>query len=346
MAQVLDQDQFESKISSKYTDVVGAKLGGEIVACSNEFFAEASNLIQPGNAIQDLSRFVPTGKWYDGWETRRHNTEEADWVVIKLGVALARLIGCEVDTAFFKGNHAPHISVEAVRLTEDEAEKSDPLKWAWEAVIDKHECGPSARHFFALSEETKDNFTHVRLRMYPDGGIARFRLYGLVVFDPEAVQAATEKLGSSVLDVAAAVHGGVVVGASNQNFSPASNILLPGRGHDMLDGWETLRLRAPGHVDYAEVKLGAPAKIERVVVDTANFIGNFPQYIDIRAVNAKDGKLPPHSEWDLIVPKSKTLADIEHEFAVDGKKTYTHALLTMIPDGGVKRFKVFGVVDQ
>lgn len=345
MVQILNEQEFESRIVSKYIDVVGAKLGGHVIGFSDEFFAEASNLNQPGQPIRDLSKFVPSGKWYDGWETRRHNTEEADWVVFRLGVALARLIGCEVNTAFFSGNHAPEISVEAVRLSDKEAaDEKDTQKWKWESVIEKTECGPNQRFFFARDSETQHSYTHVRLRMYPDGGIARFRLYGKVVFDTAAVAAASASLETNILDVAAAVHGGIVTAASNQNFSPASNVLLPHRGHDMSDAWETLRLRTPGHTDWVEVQLGAPACVKSIVVDTANMLGNFPQKINVRAVNCPDGRLPPHDQWDLIVPDSKTLAGIEHEYEVSGNKTYTHALCTLIPDGGIKRFRVFGEV--
>lgn len=253
MTQILSEDEFKNQVVLKYTDVVGEKLGGTVVACLNEWFAEAANLIKPKAPIRDATRFVHAGAWYDGWETRRHNTEEADWAIIKAGVALAQIAGCEVDTAFFNGNHAPHILVEGANFALEEA----PQDWAsasvnWEPIIEKTECGPSQKHFFVReSGLTSQNYTHFRLRMYPDGGIARFRLYGVVLPVPP-------KDKCEILDFALVKNGGVAVQVSDQHFGSADNLLLPGRGHDMSDGWETKRSRTPGHVDWVVIKLGGP----------------------------------------------------------------------------------------
>ena len=342
MVKILSEDEFKAQVVLKYTDVIGEKLGGSVLACSDEWFAEAENLIKPKAPIRDATRFVHAGAWYDGWETRRHNTEEADWVVIKAGVALAQIAGCEVDTAFFNGNHAPHISVEGANFAETSG-KSAPTDWAtanvnWEPLIEKTECGPSQKHFFVRENGLlAQNYTHFRLRMYPDGGIARFRLYGVVL--PVLPQDSCE-----VLDFALVKNGGVAVKVSDQHFGSADNLLLPGRGHDMSDGWETKRLRTPGHVDWVVVKLGAPTTIKNIVVDTAHFRGNFPQKVNLKGYY---GEAPPafdSDEWKLLVDDSKTGPDAEHKFDVSETLPFTHVLLTIIPDGGVKRIRVNGCI--
>ncbi|CAK9440450.1 uncharacterized protein LODBEIA_P45500 [Lodderomyces beijingensis] len=336
MAKILDQEQFQKQIVSQYTDVIGEKVGGEIVSFSDEWFAQAENLIKPKAPIRDATRFVYAGAWYDGWETRRHNTEEADWVIFKFGVSSARLIACEVDTAFFNGNHAPFVSVEAIQNFDGDL--SNVKDADWETIIPKSECGPSQKHFFARDQETQKNYTHARLRMYPDGGIARFRLYGSVV--PVTSKSSNE----SVVDYASVKNGGVAIRVSDQHFGTADNILLPGRGHDMSDGWETKRSRTPGHTDWVIVRLGAPAKLQEIVVDTAHFRGNFPQKINVAgALVESEDDIENADCWKTIVPDSKTTADKEHFFKVIDDSTFSHVKLTIIPDGGVKRFRVFGV---
>lgn len=353
---VLSLEDFAAQVTSKYTDVIGAKLGGKVLSFSDEWFAEAANLIVAAPPIRQPGKFTPAGAWYDGWETRRHNPEPADWVIFQLGVASAKILGVEIDTAFFNGNHAPAISVEGAFVAEGE----DVASAKWEEVIAKTECGPSQRHFFKREALTEKPYTHARLNMFPDGGIARFRLYG----EPTPVFPADK---SVEVDLAHVSSGGVAVAFSDQHFGSADNLLIPGRGHDMGDGWETKRSREAGHVDWVIVRLGAPGVVDRVVVDTAHFMGNFPQSITVHGLNAADvsGEVTSDSkEWTEIVPQSKTVRHTLHEYTRAGEagvkeaegeavlnfdvlkatkdQVFTHAKLTIIPDGGVKRFRVFG----
>lgn len=353
---VLSIEEFTAQVTSKYTDVIGAKLGGKVLSFSDEWFAEAANLIVPTAPIRQAGKFTPAGAWFDGWETRRHNTEPADWVIFELGVASAKIAGVEVDTAFFNGNHAPAISVEGAFVKEGE----DVASAKWEEVIAQTECGPSQRHFFKRELLTEKPYTHARLNMFPDGGIARFRLYG----EPTPVFPEDK---SVEVDLAHVSSGGVAVAFSDQHFGSADNLLIPGRGVDMGDGWETKRSREPGHTDWVIVRLGAPGTIDRVVVDTAHFMGNFPQSITVHGLKAADPSAPVSAEsadWTEIVPQSKTTKHTIHEYTRAGEagvkeaegvavlnsdvlsaakdQVFTHAKLTIIPDGGVKRFRVFG----
>ncbi|KAG8160377.1 hypothetical protein KVR01_009913 [Diaporthe batatas] len=323
---------------SSSIDLISAAMGGKVIGFSDEWFAEAANLLTPTPPIHQPGKMVFTGAWYDGWETRRHNTEAFDWVVIRLGVASGTVEGVEVDTAFFSGNHAPFISVEGCfSLDDDEVLSWKGTRGGWEPVLGLRECGPSQRFAWKLAQPTGKRYTHVRLNMYPDGGIARFRLFGhaVPVFPDDK---------DAILDLAAAQNGGVAVSCSDQHFGTKDNLILPGRGKDMGDGWETKRSRGKDHVDWAVIRLGAPALIQRLVVDTAYFRGNFPQKVKVDAIEWKGSGEPPATAeaWQEVVEPSKTGPDQEHEYASKIQdKPFTHVKLTMIPDGGVKRIRVF-----
>jgi allantoicase len=320
-------------------DLISFAIGGKVLSFSDEWFAEASNLLNPALPIRQPGKQVYSGAWYDGWETRRHNTAPFDYVVIRLGVASGIVEGVEVDTAFFVGNHAPAISVEGVFSSNDEEVVSwKGEKGKWEPILGIQECGPSQRFGWKLANPSKKAYTHVRLNMYPDGGIARFRLFGHAVpVFPEDTDA--------VFDLAAAQNGGVAVSYSDQHFGVISNLILPGRGKDMGDGWETSRSRTKGHFDWAIIRLGAPGKILKLVIDTAFFRGNFPQKARVEAIHWTSGGEPgPLAKgWMEVVEASKCGADKEHEFeSLVNDKTFTHVKLVMIPDGGIKRLRVFG----
>jgi allantoicase len=321
-------------------DLVSKPLGSRILSFSDEWFAAASNLTNPTPPVRKPGVFTHAGAWYDGWETRRHNTEEADWVVFRLGVASGKVLGVEIDTAFFNGNHAPEVAVEGVFSDDDEKVK-DKRFAGWESILARQECGPSQKHGWVLPALTEKAYTHVRLLMYPDGGIARFRLYGIAL--PVFPENKDE-----VFDLAATVNGGRAISCSDQHFGTIDNLLLPGRGVDMGDGWETKRTRGP-HVDWTIVKLGAKGHIQKILIDTAHFRGNFPQKVQVFAAEIAEGQEPTHDDpaWVEVLAPTKTGPDAEHFYEgeqlanVQGK-AFTHTKLVIIPDGGVKRFRIFG----
>jgi allantoicase len=325
-------------------DLVNSALGSRILSFSDEWFAAAENLYNPKAPIRKPGVFTYAGAWYDGWETRRHNSEPFDWVVFRLGVASGTVKGVEVDTAFFNGNQAPEVAVQGCFASDDKEEEIKSKDFTgWETILPKQECGPSQRHGWVLPTDREGQekaYTHVRLQMFPDGGIARFRLFGTVV--PVLPQDST-----AVFDLAATVNGGVAVKCSDQHFGQIANLLLPGRGVDMGDGWETKRSRGE-HVDWAIIKLGTSGIIDKLVVDTAHFRGNFPQKVQVFAAPAAE-KVPGHEDgvWTEILAPQKTGPDAEHEYdggvleGVEGK-AYGYVKMVIIPDGGVKRIRVFG----
>jgi len=256
--------------------------------------------------------------------------------------------GVEVDTAYFTGNYAPEVSVDGCHETADDAdmEVCSAAYNAWHEVLGVRECGPSRRHAWTVRGRASEKaVTHVRLRMYPDGGIARFRLYGTVVPVWPVDQ-------SQPIELSATGMGGLAVSWSDQHFGSPSNLLLPGRGKDMGDGWETKRSRGE-HVDWAVIQLGARGFVHRLVVDTAFFRGNFPRAVQVEAldIGEMDGtaKVPDDGDkrWRLFLPETKMAADKEFEFkeevASNKSEAVTHLRLIMIPDGGVKRLRAFGM---
>ena len=324
-------------------DLASSGLSSRILSTSDEWFAPATSLLSPTLPIRRPGVYVHSGAWYDGWETRRHNPEPYDWVIVRLGVASGTVSGVEIDTAFFDGNHAPEVSVEGCFLPGREEADARVVErgWGgWEQLLPRVECGASRRHAWRVQESGRA-YTHVRLCMYPDGGIARFRLYGSAVpVWPEDREA--------VVELSAAVMGGLAVSCSDQHFGRKDNLLLPGRGVDMGDGWETKRTRGKGHVDWVIVKLGARGVVDSLVVDTAHFRGNFPQAVRVEGIDA-EGETPAADDarWVEVLGVQKLGSDLEHSYGkaelsnVDGK-AYTHMKMIIIPDGGVKRFRVFG----
>ncbi len=187
-------------------------------------------------------------------------------------------------------------------------------------------------------------FTHVRFKIYPDGGVARLRLYGEVV--PSARAFAKREL-----DLAAVENGGRVISTSDQFYSEPLNMLMPGRSKVMSDGWETRRRRGPGH-DWAIVKLGIAGTIQRVEVDTAHFKGNFPDSCSIEVCAAEGASAEisrlDSANWRQLLPRVPLKANRVHIFRrqLHEVGAATHVRLNIYPDGGVSRFRVYGRAAQ
>lgn len=257
----------------------------------------------------------------------------------------------EVDTAFFDGNHAEGVEVWGTYETggKEGDERVREGEVEWKRVLGWRGCEASRRQAWTVGGERGEGelLTHVKLCMFPDGGIARFRLYG------EAVPVWPDDRGEEV-ELSATVMGGVIMGFSDQHFGRAGNLLLPGRGVDMGDGWETKRSRGrkEGEGDWVVVGLGARGRVVRCVVDTMHFRGNFPQGVRIEGVDVGkgSGKVDVKGDdgrWKEVVGFSRCKKDKEHVFG-EGEmgsmhgSVFTHLKMTIMPDGGVKRFRVFG----
>jgi allantoicase len=316
------------------TDLASERLGGKVLYCTDDFFAEKENLIKAGRGIFITDKYTDRGKWMDGWESRRKRTEGHDWAVIRLATE-GRIAGVDIDTNFFLGNHPPHASLQAIFLKQD---VDDWENLPWEDILEKSHLDAGSQNFFEI--ESDKVFTHIRLHIYPDGGVARLKVYGHVNKNWNEVP------GDEELDLAAAVNGANAIACNDMFFSDMRNLIMPGRGVNMGDGWETKRNRTPDNKDWVIVKLAHPGIIEKVLVDTCHFKGNYPDCCLIEACMEEEDQnvLEDKVEWNVLLPKQKLNADHEHVYQEELVKNIaaTHVRLSIFPDGGISRLRLFG----
>jgi allantoicase len=221
-------------------DLVSEKLGGAVLFANDEFFAPKENLLNPKPAIWKEGKYNERGKWMDGWETMRRRSprleEEYDWCIIRLGAA-GRIRGVTVDTAFFRGNFPSHCSIDVCSADSKStvAELLD-AKTKWTEVLGRSALQGDSQNNFELA--STERATHIRFKIFPDGGVARLRVYGDVLPDWDAL-----RKRESEIDLAAAENGGTVPLASDMFFGHRIYLFLPGISRDMSDGWESLRRR-------------------------------------------------------------------------------------------------------
>ncbi|KAA3610227.1 MAG: allantoicase [Calditrichaeota bacterium] len=324
----------------KLTNLAAEGLGSKTLACSDDFFAPMHNLIQEGRGIFIADKYTENGKWMDGWESRRKRTPGNDWCIIKLAVP-GTITGVDIDTNHFLGNHPPHSSIEGCYV--DDQTNTDELisnKNLWQEILPISSLEPGSHNFYDI--ESEKQFTHLRLNIFPDGGVARLKVYGHVYKNWDSVNKEDE------IDLASALNGGQAVLCNDMFFSHMQNLLKPERGKNMGDGWETKRNRTPGNVDWVIIKLAHPGVIKKVVIDTAHFKGNFPDSFMLQGFNFGDNNNPDFENitWQELLPKSKLNADLEHEFINELKNIgqISHVKLNIFPDGGISRLRLFGTL--
>ena len=315
-----------------WIDLAAARLGAQTLECSDDFFAEMENLLKPAAPVFIDDKYTDRGKWMDGWESRRKRTVGHDWCVIKLG-AKGIIHGMNVCTRHFAGNAPQKVSVEG--CVSKDAPNADTQ---WSEVLTLSEVQPDSDNFFDIA--TNEAFTHIRLNIFPDGGVARLRVYGEPVIDWNWF------LPGEPVDLAYVKNGARPLECTDMFFSNMENLIMPNRGKDMGDGWETKRRRGGRVCDWIIVKLGALGNIQKVIVDTAHFKGNFPESFSLQAINMPEGQHPTEdSNWVDVIDRQKLTADAEHFYKDEvksGEAEFTHVRLNMFPDGGISRLRVIG----
>jgi len=314
-------------------DLAQPRLRSEVVYASDDFFADKARLISPKAPIFIEGKYDDHGKWMDGWESRRKRIPGHDYCIIRLGRP-GVISGFLIDTAHFTGNYPPFASLEACTA---DAEIPDEKDWC--EIVPKMALKGDSQHYVAVNNA--GIFTHVRLHIYPDGGVARLRIYGSIHKDWTQVPAGTR------VNLAALEEGARPIGCNDQHFGTPENMLAPGKGINMGDGWETRRRREPGH-DWAVIALAHPGVLEKAVIDTAFFKGNYPDraFLQAALVTSKaDTEILAEAEnWPILLPEQKLAADTVHEFtdALSALGPVSHVRLNIIPDGGVSRLRLWG----
>jgi allantoicase len=320
-------------------DLASRLFGGGVVAANDEFFAAADNLVTPEPPTFQARTFAAKGQVYDGWETRRRRDrgvvpDPFDEAVVRLGApGVVRAV--VVDTAFFTGNYPPFASVEGcgVEGYPTPAELADA---AWEPLVPRSALRGDAANVFDV--DLPRRVTHVRLRIYPDGGVARLRVHGEVVPDPRFLVGGPPGAG---FDLAAMEHGASVVDCSDMFYGAPMNLIAPGLARSMGEGWETRRRRDDGN-DYVVVRLAAPGTVAVAELDTSHFKGNAPAAATLRGAHRTDGALPDPTQWSDLLPRVALRPDTRHRFLVPTGEPVTHVRVDIDPDGGMARLRLYG----
>jgi allantoicase len=315
-------------------NLASPRLGAKVIYATDDFFADKSRLIQDAPAVFIPDKYDENGKWMDGWESRRRRGAGHDFCIVKLGVR-GRLRGFDIDTSHFTGNYPPAASLEAALCDDGVTEQTQ-----WKEVLPSSPLGANAHHFFHVADE--GIYNHLRLHIYPDGGVARLRTYG------EPVAQWEERGKDEVYELSALKNGGRIVAYNDAHYGSVWTMLLEGRGINMGDGWETRRRREPGN-DWIIVKLGAAGRVERIEVDTAHYKGNYPDRCSVTAA-----LIEPTSErsvvaqamfWPELLPEQKLGPDKIHVFGSERLAKLgplNHVRLNIFPDGGISRLRIFG----
>ena len=311
------------------------RLGTKIVYKTDEFFAPASRILNPTPPVFKEGVFDKHGKWMDGWETRRKRGTGHDYLILKLGKP-GIIKKVDIDTSFFNGNQPNKVSLQACISRQNLPNK----KIKWITILNKKKTKPNSHHFFGISN--KSVFTHVKLNIFPDGGVARLRIFGELV---------VSKLKSKEVNLTSVLNGAVPIVCNNEHFGKAENILAPGKGINMGDGWETRRSRGK-NFDWLIIRCATAAKVNKIQIDTHHFKGNYPNQCSIQASLIK-GKpsakkiVAMSKKWKQLLNKVKLKAHKKHNFRnkLMKKSKINHIRINIFPDGGISRIRLFAKVN-
>lgn len=323
-------------------DLACENVGGKAVAANDDFFASKENLVKPTAPIFIPDKYTDNGKWMDGWESRRRRTPGHDWCIVRLGIP-GKILGVNVDTAHFTGNYPEACSIEACSSDEDVPSGE------WTLLLSQSRLRGGSSNYFEI--DNTGRWTHLRLNIFPDGGVARLRVYG------EALPDFDELAQQSDCDLISVKNGGTVIACNDMFFSPKENLILPDRAENMGQGWETQRKRGPGN-DWIVVRSARPGKVGKIEVDTNHFKGNFPESCSIegalildRPLTEEDVKGGREIEWISLLPRTPLQGHHRHFFKEELdpnsiEKSFNAFRMNIFPDGGVSRLRIFGEFEK
>ncbi len=323
-----------AELSKRYTNVADQRLGAVAVSASDEFFAPVARMLSASEPEWRAGVFDDHGKWMDGWETRRRRTGGHDHCILRLA-GPSKLALLDLDTRHFTGNYPPFASLHSARVAGDPDEHT-----AWTELLPRSALLGNQHNFFELPPAGV--WTHLKLSIYPDGGIARLRAYG-------TLQPDWTRSGEAV-DLVAALNGGRALACNDEHYGAMGNLLLPGRGASMGEGWETRRRREPGF-DWVILALGTIGRIQCVEIDTAHFKGNYPHQVSLHAGRVSEERVDWYAQslhWPVLLEPEFLSADSVVRFRAQLHELgpVSHVRVNIHPDGGLSRVRLFGVPER
>jgi allantoicase len=326
------------------TDLSADALGTFVLWATDDYFAAKENLLKPGAPEWREGEYTDKGKWMDGWESQRRRTPGHDSAIIRLGAA-GVVQGFLVDTTHFRGNAPKQVSIEGLEAPDTATASELAVHPNWIPLVAPRDVEPNFPNVLTLDAPSL-RVTHVRLNIFPDGGVARLRVYGTVVPEPRTFW----RPGS--VDLGAIENGGTVVAQSDAFFGAPANMLLPGRGVNMRDGWETKRRRTPGS-DWSVVRLARPGILDRVELDTHFFKGNAPQAVLLEGLDAREleaealaTRFAAKAGWSTLVGRTSLVPHRSHQLELERPLLVTHVRVHIFPHGGVNRLRLWGVASD
>ena len=318
----------------QWIDLAQPRLGTQVVYATDDFFADKSRLIEPKAPVFIPDKYDENGKWMDGWESRRKRTPGYDYCIVKLGTP-GIIHGFDIDTSHFTGNYPPAASIDACFSNEE----IPPESAGWINIVPNSTLEGDSHLFVPVDFDQP--ITHLRLNIFPDGGVARLRVYG------EIRKNWDEHPADRVTDLFALENGGRALACNDEHFGSMHNLNIPGRGVNMGDGWETARRRVPGN-DCVILQLGTPGVISEVEIDTAHFKGNYPDRVSLKCANLQadtdDDLTTVSAQWPLLMSEQKLTMDHVHTFTdLEQHDAITHVRMDIFPDGGISRIRLRGI---
>ena len=320
-------------INSKMINLADPRIGSKIIFKTDDFFASAHRILKIDAPVFKDGLFDKNGKWMDGWETRRRRSKGFDYLILKLGKP-GKIFDIDIDTTYFNGNQPTHASIEGCFSKNKPSKKTK-----WIHLLGKKKLGPNKVHSF--KSQNKSVFNYIRLNIFPDGGVARLRLYGKIEMEKNI-------LNNKNINLTSVLNGASIVGCNNEHFGKAENIIAPGKGKNMGDGWETRRSRGK-NFDWLIIKFGKPGLIKKLEIDTHHFKGNYPDTCSIQTANISknlSNKLIANNSknWKFILNKSKLSANKKHVFKkfLIKRNKENYLKINIHPDGGISRIRAFG----
>ncbi|WP_066454480.1 allantoicase [Castellaniella caeni] len=320
--------------ATRHPNLASEKLGAKIVSCTDEFFASASRMLQDSEPVFIVGKFDDHGKWMDGWETQRRRNGGNDTAIIKLGLP-GSIRGLDINTSHFTGNFPPAASVQVANCAGEPDAQTE-----WVELVPAKSLQGNSHHFVEFDDERV--WSHVRLNIFPDGGVARLRVYGQPACNWD------KQDPSALYEVSALASGGRIVAYNDSHFGSPMPLLTPGRGVNMGDGWETRRRREPGN-DWVIIELGHPVTVEKIEIDTAHFKGNYPDRVSVQGALVKESTdqslVTQAMFWPEVLGEQKTEMDKQHFYEGATLKAVgpvSHVRVNMFPDGGISRVRIWG----